>query len=151
MVNQLGQLFSRQHIQNFSSASSVIHHWGYADRVIPCTNDAGSCAYLDGVYWMHDVSMLYTFILWAVLGGLLALFVLSRALKPARNGNNKREREMESGTSLRRMGMWTRSWKSVTAMLRGVLLPESGGVFAGVTRLQLLLLTILISYLLIFS
>lgn len=27
----------------------------------------GTCAYLDAVYWMHDVSMLYTFIMWGVL------------------------------------------------------------------------------------
>ncbi|KAK0655619.1 putative FAD binding protein [Cercophora newfieldiana] len=34
-------------IQNFSGESNLEPHWGYASRVVPCKNDAGSCAYLD--------------------------------------------------------------------------------------------------------
>lgn len=46
-----GVLEARQHIQNHSAGGDEIFYWGYATRVFPCTNDAGSCAYLDAVYW----------------------------------------------------------------------------------------------------
>lgn len=146
----LDHIFARQHIQNHTADSAVIHHWGYADRVVPCTNDIGSCEYLDAVYWMHDVSMPYTFILWAVLGGLLAIFLLSRAVKPARA--RKAQHEVESGRGMSRMGFFTRCWKAKSSTLRRVLLPESfNSVFGNVTRLQLLLLAILVGYLVVFS
>jgi hypothetical protein len=54
----------RRHIQDEAAAEWEIPHWGYPSRMMPCTNDPGSCEYLDGVYWMHDVSMLYTCVLW---------------------------------------------------------------------------------------
>jgi len=64
----------RKHIADPANANSTIQeHWGYVQRILPCTNDAGSCEYLDAVYWMHDISMLYTFILWAVIGFVLVL------------------------------------------------------------------------------
>ena len=52
-------LIPRAHIQNFSEASQVEYHWGYAERVVPCTNDKGSCEYLDVVYRSHDLGMYY--------------------------------------------------------------------------------------------
>lgn len=52
-----------RHIQDHDAAASSIPHWGYAGRVVPCDRDVGTCEYLDAVYWMHDVSMLYTFVL----------------------------------------------------------------------------------------
>ncbi|XMA18665.1 hypothetical protein WAI453_011456 [Rhynchosporium graminicola] len=139
-----------RHIQNHSAGGKEIFYWGYASRVMPCTNDAGSCEYLDGVYWMHTVSMLYTFILWAVLGGLLAIFVLSRAVKPSRTRGPRWE--LEGGASVSPMSIFTRFWKSKTAALRRVLLPEGfQSVFGHVTRLQLVLLAMLLGYLTIFS
>lgn len=36
-------LVPRQHIQDHAAATSVTYHWGYATRVVPCVNDAGSC------------------------------------------------------------------------------------------------------------
>jgi len=145
-----GVLEARQHIQNHSAGGDEIFYWGYATRVFPCTNDAGSCEYLDAVYWMHTVSMLYTFILWAVLGGLLAIFVFSRAIKPSRTRSPRLE--LEGGRSVAPMSIFTRFWKSKTAALRRLLLPESlQSVFGNVTRLQLVLLAVLSGYLLIFS
>jgi hypothetical protein len=78
----MAHLQERAHIQDHSSAKVLQGHWGYPDRVLPCTNDAGSCEYLDGVYWMHDVSMLFTFILWAVIGGILLIVIAFRRLNP---------------------------------------------------------------------
>ena len=68
-----------RHIQDHDAANTTEEqHWGYPSRVVPCTNDPGSCEYLKGVYWMHDVSMLYTFILWGVILGILAVWVTIR-------------------------------------------------------------------------
>ncbi|KAI6780718.1 ferric reductase like transmembrane component [Emericellopsis cladophorae] len=33
----------RSHMQNFTLDTEVEHHWGYADRQIPCLTDPGSC------------------------------------------------------------------------------------------------------------
>lgn len=62
-MTSLNRLDSR-HIQDHSDADGFELHWGYPDRVVPCKNDAGSCAYLDVVYNAHDVGMLYVGILW---------------------------------------------------------------------------------------
>jgi len=51
-----GVLEARQHIQNHSAGGDEIFYWGYATRVFPCTNDAGSCEYLDAVYWYVNSS-----------------------------------------------------------------------------------------------
>lgn len=96
------------------------------------------------------MSMLYTFILWAVLAGILAIFVLSRAVKPSRTRSPRVE--LEGGRSVAPMNIFIRFWKSKTAALRRLLLPESlYSVFGHVTRLQLVLLAGLAGYLLIFS
>ncbi|KAG9238101.1 putative Ferric/cupric reductase transmembrane component 1 [Amylocarpus encephaloides] len=139
------------HIQDHSTAASVIHHWGYADRVVPCTNDAGSCEYLDAVYWMHDTSMLYTFIMWAVIGGILLLFITLRTLRPsprhiARFSADEKDQAREPGSA------YSRAWAGLQSTFRKCLLPESFvGLFGHVTRLQLLVLSILLAYLLIFT
>lgn len=39
-----------RHIQMADNTSTMEPHWGYVARVLPCTNDAGSCEYLDAVY-----------------------------------------------------------------------------------------------------
>lgn len=141
----------RQHIQDHAAATSVRVHWGYASRVIPCVNDAGTCEYLDQVYWMHDVSMLYTFIMWAVIGALLALFIFLRIIKPQSRRQPRLSigaaEQAESGES-----SFYRAWRGIQATLRRALLPESlVGWFGRVTRLQLLILAIISGYLLIFT
>ncbi|CAG9949978.1 unnamed protein product [Clonostachys rosea f. rosea IK726] len=78
-----------RHIQNQSEASSLEPHWGYADRVVPCTNDAGSCEYLDNVYWSHDVGMVYMGILWCTIGGILLVWAIGRHLFPEKRADQQ--------------------------------------------------------------
>ena len=161
-------LTKRQHIQDHAAATNVIYHWGYASRVVPCTNDVGSCEYLDAVYWMHvsisfprwpytnflvtqDTSMLYTFIMWAVIGALLAIFIFLRIIAPSARRRKViqkgSEDQLEKGEST-----FYRAWRAIQASLRRRLLPESlVHVFGRVTRLQILTLAIISGYLLIFS
>jgi len=98
----MASLLLRRHIQEADNNTTFVYHWGYGNRDVPCTSDAESCAYLDAVYvccslgffkveacyllgqslpdtnnsqWMHDVSMLYTFIVWVRITRFLNLHV----------------------------------------------------------------------------
>lgn len=139
-------LIARQHIQDHNSAQNEKYYWGYPSRVLPCTNDKGSCEYLDGVYWMHTVSMLYTFIMWAVIGGILLIIVLSRLLRPHRKAG---EHNMDR---IQRQGFLYRSWRSFASGARRYLLVESlPKLFPNTTRFQIVVLATLCGYLTIFS
>lgn len=121
-----------RHIQDFSnaSASSLEPHWGYADRIIPCTNDPGSCSYLDVVYAAHDVGMLYMGIFWGSVIAILFAWALAHRLKPTR-------------TSL-----------AISSTIRKYLLPEfrSGRwLFGRATRLQVVVLGLMAAYLFVLS
>lgn len=72
-----------RHIQNMSEAASLEPHWGYANRAVPCTNDKGSCEYLDVVYHSHDLGIWYAGIFWATVGGILFLWGIGRRLYPS--------------------------------------------------------------------
>lgn len=129
------------HIQDFENAN-VEPHWGYADRVIPCTNDAGSCAYLDATYGAHDVGMTYVGIMWLVIGGVLLVWALHRRLTPGPRGKRA---------------------AAVRALLNRWLLPNAAparpgsarravtAVFGHATRLQVLLVLGMLAYLAVFS
>ncbi|KAF2261450.1 hypothetical protein CC78DRAFT_470326 [Lojkania enalia] len=135
-----------RHIQDHSSAENEKYYWGYPSRVVPCTNDPGSCEYLDGVYWMHTVSMLYTFILWAVIGGILLIIVLGRLVKPHKRALTYGVQENEKQDFVYRI------WRSTASTSRRYLLPESfPRLFPNTTRLQILILAALCVYLTIFS
>lgn len=133
-------MLSPRHIQDYGAASSLEPHWGYADRVVPCTNDAGSCAYLDLVYESHDRGMLYSGIMYAALGGIVLLWAAwasfglslgrSRALLPRLN--------QALATFVRRHTL-----REAPRPLRFL--------FGHTTRLQLLLLAALTAYLTVFS
>lgn len=142
----------RRHIQNTSEATQLIPHWGYVDRVYPCTNDAGTCEYLDAVYWMHDISMLYTFIMWMALAGIFALWILFRCMKPANIPTvSKTGEQLSCSTSDSIDNAFYRGTRAFAASTRRYLLPESSiRYFGHVTRLQLLILAILVGYLAIF-
>ncbi|KAF4624334.1 hypothetical protein G7Y89_g13838 [Cudoniella acicularis] len=138
----------RRHIQEADNTSRLVPHWGYVDRILPCTNDAGSCEYLDAVYWMHDVSMLYTFILWAAIAFILLAIVAIRVLKPRSKAATISANKVSNNSS----SSYARAWTGVQSSLRRWLLPEGFVRFFGhVSRLQILVLTILLGYLLIFS
>lgn len=145
------RLFPRVHIQNFSEARVVEPHWGYADRIVPCTNDKGSCEYLDVVYKAHDLGMYYTGIFWATIGGILLFWAIGRQFSritppgvqlPVEEG----ERPKEKGST------WSRLQKAVPAYARQYLLPDAARpIFGRVTRTQVLTLVVLTGYLTVWS
>ncbi|KAI9642830.1 hypothetical protein NHQ30_008563 [Ciborinia camelliae] len=145
------EVIEARHIQMADSSSIMEPHWGYVDRVLPCTNDAGSCEYLDAVYHSHDLSMLYTFILWAVIGSLIVILAAFRLMKPSGKTITKaRDSEIQSSAGI--SPWYYRAWRGTTATFRRYLLPEICVKFFGnVTRLQILILAILLGYLLIFT
>ncbi|KAL2869060.1 ferric reductase family protein [Aspergillus lucknowensis] len=142
----------RRHIQDFTEDSELEYHWGYAARQVPCLNDAGSCAYLDAVYHEHDLGMMYTFILWAVICGILFLWVLGRRLFPLARTTTIPSKEQLLEDSRPRQNAVHRLGTSIKAFTRRHLLPESLTWFFGhTTRLQILILAILIAYLTVFT
>lgn len=138
------RLKGRAHIQDFHAGQNVEHHWGFSDRVVPCTNDPGTCEYLDSVYHSHDVSMKYSWILWVAL---LSVFIVLVALR------------LLASCSASHKGTWSclrpipRSYRILSTLLRRHLLPEVSmpGIEKHTTRLQLLILSIFLAYLLVFS
>jgi Na+/H+-dicarboxylate symporter len=100
---------------------------------------------------MHDTSMLYSFILWAVIGGILVGIVALRTLKP-KPSRNSQQQFSEKNEVHAPGSAYTRGWAALQASARKRLLPESFVAFFGhVSRLQLLVLAILLAYLLAFS
>lgn len=144
-------LFPRVHIQNFSEASAVEPHWGYADRVVPCTNDKGSCEYLDVVYRSHDVGMYYTGIFWATIGSILLLWAIGRHFLPSQPSGV--QLPVEAGEGVQEKGSaWARFIKAVPAYARHYLLPDAARpIFGRVTRTQVLTLVVLTAYLALWS
>ncbi|KIW17882.1 hypothetical protein PV08_05077 [Exophiala spinifera] len=130
-------MLDQRHIQNMSDAKSLQHHWGYADRAIPCTNDAGSCSYLDSVYHSHDLGMLYCGILWASILGIFFVWGVARRL---------------SSTSQKSPNTIRRIQRTVASFGRQYLLSDClGALFGRVTRLQVLVLVMLTGYLTIWT
>lgn len=96
--------------------------------------------------------MLYSFILWAVICGILLLWVLGRHLFPlSRVTSSSKQQLLED--SRPRQNAFYRLGTSIKAFSRRYLLPESiwTPVFGHTTRLQVLILTILIGYLTVFT
>ncbi|KAL4804125.1 ferric reductase like transmembrane component-domain-containing protein [Aspergillus unguis] len=135
----------KRHIQDFSEDSQLEWHWGYGNRQVPCVNDAGACEYLDAVYHEHDLGMLYTFILWAVICGLLFLWVLGRRLFPLSRNTVPKD-------GVARQNAIYRSFTTFKSFSRQYLLPESlPSIFGHTTRLQILILAVIIGYLTVFT
>jgi hypothetical protein len=137
------------HIQDEHGAKYLEPHWGYFERVKPCVNDNSTCEYLDVVYHMHDVSMLYTFIFWAVVGVILAIWLAVRLLAP-RSRTWRAATDEEAGQV--KSGIFYRSYRALGASRRRRLLPEGlPSIFGHSSRLQVTILAILLGYLIIFS
>lgn len=133
-------LHARQHIQDHDSANAVIEYWGYASRVVPCENDPGSCEYLEAVYWMHSVSMLYTFIMWGVLLGIAAVWLIYRGWR--------------MGGPSQSMGTWMDKLADRIGHLKRRYLIQDTPLkwaFGRTSRLQVAILAVLSAYLTIFS
>ncbi|RAL15794.1 ferric reductase family protein [Aspergillus homomorphus CBS 101889] len=134
------------HIQDFSQGSALEEHWGYVARQIPCTKDAGTCAYLDATYHGHDVSMLYSFILWAVIVGILFLWALGGRLIRIDRATTVPSPKTTHQSAAYRLS------RTIQAAIRRHLLPEAWPwVFGHTTRLQVLIFLILSGHLLVFT
>jgi predicted ferric reductase len=128
-----------RHIQNYSEATSLEPHWGYVARALPCTSDAGSCAYLDVVYHSHDLGMLYIGIFWASIVGILFIWMMLRSFR-------LQKRRADQSSTLQK------GLVAIRSTLRHYLLPDAcRAIFGRTTRLQVLILSIILGYLLIFS
>lgn len=146
-------MLSPRHGGNSNAAGSTIeHHWGYFTRELPCTKDPGNCAYLDAVYGNHDLSMIYTAILWAVILGILVLTGLVHYLFPvSRRIIGSKASTVEENPNARQSTLY-RIRRSFDAVFNRYLLPESfASLFGHTTRLNILVLAILIGYLTIFT
>lgn len=144
----LPHILGARHIQNFSEAQSVELHWGYAERAIPCTNDKGSCEYLDVVYSAHDRGMVYSGIIWlTILGVLLAWFILRRIGLPISSLGINTEKTATSSS-----GGLVKLRRAIGAATRRYLLPDASRLLFGrTTRFQVLILSALAAYLFVFS
>lgn len=139
MVYNSSAALGARHIQD-GKGLYTLKYWGYAERQMPCTKDKGSCEYLDAVYGAHVLSMVYTFIMWAVLGVLLIIAMFSRLLRPRQEA----ERGAKQG------GMYRLS-RGVAAFRRRYLGSECTKVFRYTTKLQVVILGLLCAYLIVFS
>ncbi|KAK4941335.1 hypothetical protein LTR10_018745 [Elasticomyces elasticus] len=150
MASTLNVLPAR-HIQNLSDATALQHHWGYADRALPCTNDAGSCAYLDSVYHSHDLGMLHSGILWATIGGILFIWAIGRLICQPSERHRVTAFEKERPKSSNQHGK-QRLWNACSSFGRRYLLPDCcRSIFGRSTRLQVLILAVLTGYLTIWT
>jgi len=131
-------MLQARHIQDPHAANTTQEtYWAYPARTVPCTSDKGTCEYLDAVYGMHVTSMFYTFLMWAVIAGILVVFVLNRAM--AKLSLNSSSDAQFEGTLAR--------------LRRRYLAQEAPLVwlFGRVTVLQVSILATLSAYLLLFS
>ncbi|KAM0426909.1 hypothetical protein ACHAPT_007807 [Fusarium lateritium] len=139
-LHQLGA----RHIQNMSEAKTLEPHWGYADRAVPCTNDKGSCEYLDLVYYAHDLGMLYTGILWGTILAILFVWGILRHVG--------RPSAPPAISNLSPKAGFAKVRRSVGALTRKYLLPDAARVLFGrTTRLQVVIMLTLMGYLTIWS
>lgn len=142
-------LSSRQHIQNFSDPEAAFEpHWGYAERVLPCKNDIGSCEYLDEVYGAHDIGMKYAAIFYGSFLAFLLVFGITRRFFPPRDDLITISKEQQPP----KQSTLTRLRHAVASAIRRHLLPHAPvSLFGHATRLQVATLAILIGYLTILS
>lgn len=143
---------TQRHIQDYTDADTLEHHWGYADRVIPCTNDAGSCEYLDVVYSAHDRGMMYTGIFWLTVAAIL-ISCGSWRLKAWLEGSPL---SRTAPSQKHPPSFASRLHNTISAVSRRFLMPETASrpmtaIFGHTTRLQLLVLAMLVGYLSIWS
>ncbi|TPX09698.1 uncharacterized protein E0L32_009037 [Thyridium curvatum] len=142
-----------RHIQDPSTASSFELHWGYPSRVVPCTNDRGSCEYLDVVYHSHDLGLIYTGIFWLTIAAILLLWGLTRLFPPSPASSAvKYDLCVEESHGASRQPSLVRLRSSIAAWTRRYLLPEClVSLFGHTTRLQVVILATLVAYLTVWT
>ncbi|KAK7740833.1 hypothetical protein SLS62_010977 [Diatrype stigma] len=143
---------SVRHIQDPTTAEGMEPHWGYVDRVLPCTNDIGSCEYLDAVYGGHDLGMIYCAILWATIVGIVFAWSIARRLCPSPQVELVTSGIVEGDAFKTSNSGTSRLRRTLAAHGRRYLLPDAArAIFGRTTRLQVLILAILAGYLLIWT
>ncbi|KAI9903775.1 hypothetical protein N3K66_000304 [Trichothecium roseum] len=152
----LSNLAPRQHIQDHDSAEAIKPYWGYADRVVPCTNDPGSCEYLDVVYGAHEIGMMYTGILWATILGIIFAAALWRYYsRPTASSFAVSTDNIEAtggGSPSSRLRGFRRLRSAAGAWSKQHLLPDAARpIFGRTTRFQVVVLAALTGYLAIWS
>ena len=152
-MEPVNHLSARYHIQHPDAESTYEPHWGYADRVLPCTNDIGSCQYLDAVYGAHDLGMVYVGILWATIVGILFLWAVGRKVWSSPKADTIVPGSEESAAAATTSHSTSlRLKRTIASYSRRYLLPDAARtIFGRTTRLQVLILTILAGYLLIWT
>ncbi|KAF4339536.1 ferric reductase FRE2 precursor [Fusarium beomiforme] len=150
-MDSLVKPLNARHIQNMSEAKTLEHHWGYADRALPCPRDVKTCEYLDLVYSGHDHSMLFVGIFWAMATGVLLIWAFARRIWSSPRAfeflvvDHERVRSLSVNRS-------AKIKRTMASFFRSYLLPDSVRVIFGrTTRLQVSLLSILVVYLIIAS
>ncbi|KAH9820438.1 ferric reductase FRE2 precursor [Teratosphaeria destructans] len=134
------RLLPRKHIQDHNEANTTEkHYFGYSSRVLPCRKDKGTCEYLDAIYHMQELHILYSWIFWAVLLAILVAWAMVRALRTTRRAGVARESLLD--VVCERVGYAKRRWGIADVWRR----------WEGVSRLQALTLALLLAYLLIFT
>lgn len=142
---------SLRHIQNMSEASALEPHWGYADRAVPCTNDAGSCAYLDVVYHSHDLGMYYSGIIWATIGTILLVWAIGRHIFRRQTSGLQLAVQSGEGSKPTRSA-FERMRRAIPSYARRYLLPDAArSIFGRTMRTQVLTLVVLTGYLTVWS
>ncbi|KAF9879504.1 ferric reductase like transmembrane component [Colletotrichum karsti] len=160
----LPRIFRRVGYQSQNtSEGGLVDYWGYAARVVPCTNDPGTCEYFESVYGGHERGMLYTGIIWATLGGILLVWAIGRHVwAPQRAGeasaaslatsSSDTEKRADEKSPKPHGGSLNRLARAFSVATRRYTLPESiRFIFGRTTRLQVLILALLTIYLAIFS
>lgn len=152
MASTMNDLAAR-HIQDASTASALEPHWGYADRVLPCTNDPGSCKYLDVVYAAHDLGMYYIGIIWITIFGILLFWAFGRHFLRSHPSGVALPAKASTGEAVnKRPAAIHRFAAAVPSYARRYLLPDANRfIFGRVTRAQVLTLAVLVGYLTIWS
>ncbi|PKS12639.1 hypothetical protein jhhlp_000847 [Lomentospora prolificans] len=144
---------SPRHIQDFTQAKDTEPHWGYADRVVPCVNDPGSCAYLDEVYAAHDLGMIYIGVFWLTIVAILTVWGAVH-WRSKLSGDKARLNTTSSAEQARTVSVQptsTRLKRAALASIRRHLLPEAFFPFGRASRLQVTILGILCAYLTIWT
>ncbi|PWN18300.1 hypothetical protein BCV69DRAFT_279026 [Microstroma glucosiphilum] len=142
------------------------NYWGYGSRVLPCKSDEGTCEYLDAIYDGHATGMLHIGIFWASIAGLLLVWAIVRKInasgptravelanQPAQSGASD-DREAGLGQQPNRiLALTTRTNAAVRAWCNRHLLARNPlpSIFGGATRLQVITLLGLASYLIILT
>jgi predicted ferric reductase len=144
-------MLAPRHSTNMTGVTAVKTHFGYSDQTFPCTSTPEDCLYLDLVYRSHDDSLLYSGIMWAAIGGILLLWAIGRHFARSQPSGVQLPTELGEGVPQSRSAIG-RLQRAITSHARSYLLPDAARpVFGRVTRTQVLTLTVLTGYLIVFS